>query len=186
MASLRNLLWGVPLIMLLTSPLWKPVLIDFLTPRYGFSPVYQEERDQGGFRMKGVQMTRSVNGQPEAILNADKVESGRWGENDYWFEQVDAVLFDKGQLQAHVMGGEGYYDDSRKILTLIEDVSVLVGDTYELRSEALRYLIPYKTVKTGMDIFFKSHDVVIKGTGMWYNFETGDYQVGGRVKFDMN
>ena len=130
-------------------------------------------------------MTRSIDGRPEAILKADKVESGRWDENDYWMEKVDALLFEKGEIQAHIMGGEGYYDVSQKILTLVENVSVVVGDQYELRSEALRYLIPYKTLKTGLEIFFRSQDIMIEGTGMWYNFQTGDYKVGGRVKFDM-
>ena len=32
----RNLLWLIPLVLLVTSPLWKPALTDFLTPRGGF------------------------------------------------------------------------------------------------------------------------------------------------------
>lgn len=185
MASLRNMLWGVPLILLLTSPLWRPGFIDFLTPRYGFSPVFEDDRAVGGFTMTGVTLTRSVNGHPEAILSAAKVKSGRWDQNDYWMEKIDALFFDKGEVQAHVMSGEGYYDVSQKILTLVEGASVMFGDKYELRTEALRYLLSYKTLKTGMDIFFRSQDIIIKGTGMWYNFDTGDYKVGGRVKFDM-
>ena len=135
--------------------------------------------------MTGVTMTRSVDGRPEAILSADTVKSGRWDENDYSLENIDALLFDQGKVQAHVFGGEGYYDVSEKILTLVEGASVLVGDKYELRTDALRYLLPYKTLKTGLDILFTSQDIIIEGTGMRYNFETGDYRIGGRVIVDI-
>jgi LPS export ABC transporter protein LptC len=178
------MLWGVPLFLLVSSPFWRPGLVDFLTPRYGFSPVSEDDRAAGGYSMSGVTMTRSVDGRPEAILSADTVKSGRWDGDDYYMEEIDALLFDEGEIKAHVISGEGYYDVNEKILTLVDNVSVMVGDTYELRTEALRYLLPYKTLKTGMDIFFKSQDIIIEGTGMRYNFETGDYRVGGRVKFD--
>lgn len=135
--------------------------------------------------MNGVTVTRSVYGVPEAILSADKLASGRWDEKDYWLEKVDALLFEKGELQAHVLSGEGYYDVSQKILTLVDDVSVLVLDEYELSTQALRYLMSYKIVKTGADILFKNQDMTVQGTGMRYNLATGDYRVGGRVVFDI-
>jgi len=135
--------------------------------------------------MTGVTVTRSENGAPESILSAEKVESGRWDENDYSMKQVDALLFDQGIVKAHVISSEGYYNVSQKILTLIDDVSVTVLDEYELTTQALRYLLPYKVVKTGADILFESRDTRIQGTGMRYNFATGDYRVGGRVHFDI-
>ncbi|MBC8317383.1 MAG: LPS export ABC transporter periplasmic protein LptC [Desulfobulbaceae bacterium] len=135
--------------------------------------------------MNGVTVTRSADGAPEAILSAERIKSGRWDENDYWFEAVDALLFEEGKLQAHVVSGEGYYDVSQEIVTLVEDVSVAVQNEYELSTQALRYLMPYKIMKTGADIIFKSQDITVQGTGMRYNFATGDYRVGGRVTFDL-
>lgn len=135
--------------------------------------------------MTGVTVTRSAKGSPESILSAEEVKSGRWDENDYSMKQLDALLFDQGKLKAHVISGEGYYDVSQKILTLIDDVSVTVQDEYELTTQALRYLLSYKIVKTGADILFESKDMRIQGTGMRYDFVTGDYRVGGRVRFDI-
>ena len=34
----RNLLWMLPLLLLVSSPLWVPPLSDFLTPRGGYNP----------------------------------------------------------------------------------------------------------------------------------------------------
>jgi LPS export ABC transporter protein LptC len=181
----RNFLWIFPLILFVTGPVWKPFVVAFLSPPKGFSPAQTIERATGGFSMTGVTVTRSAKGAPESILSAEKVESGRWDENDYSMEQVDALLFEQGKLKAHVISGEGYYDVSQKILTLIDDVSVTVQDEYELTTQALRYLLPYKIVKTGADILFESRNMRIQGTGMRYNFATGDYRVGGRVHFDI-
>ena len=185
MIASRNLLWVFPLILLVTGPAWKPFVVAFLSPPEGFSPAPATERTTGGFSMTGVTVTRSAKGAPEAIFSAEKVESGRWNENDYSMKQVDALLFDQGKLKAHVISGEGYYDVNQKILTLIDDVSITVQDEYELTTQALRYLLPYKIVKTGADILFESRDIKIQGTGMRYNFATGDYRVGGRVRFDI-
>ena len=135
--------------------------------------------------MSGVTVTRSKNGVHEAILSAQKVESGRWDKNDYSMKQIDALLFDEGRLKAHVIGGEGYYTVNQKVLTLVDDVSVSMQDNYELKTQALRYLIPFKIVKTGADILFEGRDAKVQGTGMRYNFATGDYRVGGRVRFDI-
>jgi LPS export ABC transporter protein LptC len=184
-AASRNFLWIFPLIFLVTGPAWKPFVVAFLLPPESFSPAQTTERTTGGFSMTGVTVTRSAKGAPESILSAEKVESGRWDENDYSMKQVDAQLFDQGKLRAHVISGEGYYDVSQKILTLIDDVSVTVQDEYELTTQALRYLLPYKIVKTGADILFESRDMRIQGKGMRYNLATGDYRVGGRVRFDI-
>ena len=181
----RNILWLAPLLLLVVSPIWLPSIVRFLAPPEHISSARSEESSTGGFSMTGVTVTRSVEGSPEAILSAARVESGRWDHNDYSMQDVDALFFEKGTLKAHVLGGEGYYDVTQRILTLVDDVSIVVDNKYELKTQALRYLLPYKTIKTAVEILFESPEMVIQGTGMQYNIATGDYRVGGRVQFDI-
>ncbi|MBU0910674.1 MAG: LPS export ABC transporter periplasmic protein LptC, partial [Proteobacteria bacterium] len=137
------------------------------------------------FVLTDVRLSRYENGQADLVLNAAKVQSGRRGMDSFMMQKVDALLFDKGKESAHITGGEGFYDGDKQILTLVDDASVVVKNSYDLRADVLRYLISYKTVKTAAEIFFKSRDFTVRGTGMSYNLENGAYRVGGRVVCDV-
>ena len=181
----RNLLWIVPLVLLVTSPVWKPALQEFLSPHGNLKVKTGSPLPDKSFELTEVQLSRYENGQADLVLKADRVQSGRGGTDSLLMSKVDALLFDKGRERAHITGGEGYFDGEKQILTLVEDAAVTTQDNYELRADALRYLITYKTVKTATDIFFKSEDVTVRGTGMSYNLASGAYRVGGRVVCDV-
>ncbi|MBU4263421.1 MAG: LPS export ABC transporter periplasmic protein LptC [Proteobacteria bacterium] len=181
----RNLLWIVPLALLLTSPAWKPGLEEFLSPLGNLKVKPGNSVPDKSFTLTDVQLSRYENGQVDLVLNAAKVRSGRRGMDSLLLSKVDALLFDKGRERAHITGGEGFYDADKRILTLVEDVVVIAKNRYELRADTLRYLIPYKTIKTAAQIFFKSKDITVRGTGMSYNLDSGAYRVGGRVVCDV-
>ena len=181
----RNLLWMVPLALLLTSPAWKPGVEEFLSPHGNLKVKPGNAVLDKSFALTDVQLNRYENGQMDLALNAAKLWSGRRGMDSLFLSKVDALLFDKGRERAHITGGEGFYDGDKQILTLVEDVVVIAKNRYELRADALRYLIPYKTIKTAVEIFFASEDITVRGTGMSYNLENGAYRVGGRVVSDV-
>lgn len=177
----RNLLWGIPLVLLLSSPLWKPALESFLSPHGHLKIKKGESVEDKSFDLTDIQLTRYENGQLDLVLNAGKVQSGQSGMDVLQLVDVNALLMAKGRERAHISGGEGFYDGEKRILTLVDDVKVIVENKYELQADALRYLIDYKTVKTATDIFFKSRDFSVRGSGMSYNLESGAYRVGGRL-----
>ena len=182
----RNLFWILPLVVIIASPFWKPVVEKFLAP-HGFHKASKgaSVRDTS-FVMTGVQMNRYENGETDMVLNAETVTSGRSDMDGYFFKTVDILLFDKkGQGNTQITGGEGHYDTGQEILTLVDDVAVFVRNEYELRADMLRYLIPYKTVKTAAEIYFKSNEATVRGTSMSYNLINGNYRVGGRVVCDL-
>lgn len=181
----RNLLWIIPLALLLTSPAWKPGVEEFLSPHGHLKVKTGEPVQDNSFILTDVQLSRYENGQADLELSAARVQSGRRGTDSFHLQNVDATLFAKGKERAHITGGEGFYDGDKQILTMVEDVAVVARNQYELRAEALRYMIPYKTVKTAAEIFFKSKDTTVRGTGMSYNMESGAYRVGGRVVCDV-
>lgn len=181
----RNLLWIVPLALLLTSPVWKPGVEEFLSPHGNLRVKTGNSVPDKSFVLTDVQLSRYENGQADMVLHAARVQSGSRGMDSLLLSKVDVLLFDKGRERAHITGGEGSYDGDKQILTMVEDVAVIVKNRYELRADALRYLIPYKTIKTAADIFFKSKDFTVRGTGMSYNLASGAYRVGGRVVSDV-
>lgn len=134
--------------------------------------------------MIGVRLVRSENGQKEMVLNAAEVDSGLGNMENFYFTGVDIELFDKGESRAHILGGEGHYDAGKQIMTLVDNVTVFAVGKYELRSDVLRYLMPYKTLKTAADVFFQTKGAVVQGGSMSYNLTTGRYRVGERVICD--
>jgi len=181
LAGSRNLLWGIPLVLLLASPLWKPALENFLSPHGHLRIKKGEAVEDKSFDLTDIRLSRYDNGQLDLVLNAAKVQSGQTGIDGLQLVDVDALLMEQGREKARISGGEGFYDGEKEILTLVDDVKVVVKNKYELQADALRYLIDYKMVKTATDIFFKSSDFSVHGRGMSYNLESGAYRVGGRL-----
>ena len=181
----RNILWMIPVLLLVTSFLWKPALVKFLSPHGHLKAQPGAAVQDKSFTLTDVRLSRYENGQPVLALNAARVHSGRQGINSFMLEKVDAVLFDEGKEKAHIAGGEGAYEGEWGILTLVDDVVVAIKNQYELRSDALRYLTRNKTLKTAADVLFQSSKFTVRGTGMSYNLDTGAYRVGGRVICDV-
>lgn len=181
----RNFLWLVPLLLLIASPLWKPVVVRFLSPHGHQSTEKMSGQADARFTMTGVRLVRSENGRKEMVLNTALVDSGSGNMENFYFTGVTIELFDKGERGAHIIGGEGHYDARKQIMTLVDNVTVYAADKYELHADVLRYLMSYKTLKTAADVFFKTEGVVVQGGSMSYNLETGRYRVGGRVVCDL-
>ena len=92
----RNLLWIVPLALLLTFPLWKPFAADFLSPERKDSPLpvptLTNSRILTSTEMDGVHFEQSKNGVKEWFLTASRLYSI---ENDsaMTLEDVSARFF---------------------------------------------------------------------------------------------
>ncbi len=177
----------LPLFLLLTSPVWKGQFARFLIPRddLNMNAAPAAEALDRSISLNGVQLSRYDSGQREMLLTVDRVKSERSGMDLLYLEALDLLLFEQGQEKAHIVAGEGLFDTAHNIITFVEDVAVETTDKLELRTDALRYLISYKTLKTASDIFFNSRRTTVRGTGMMYRLESGEYRVGGRVVGDM-
>ncbi len=180
----KNFLWLIPLLLLVTSPLWKPVAVRFLSPHGHHSVKISRVQTDSSFKMTGMQLVRSDDGQKDLELHAATVNSGKEGMDNFYLSSVDLRLYDKGKNKAHVLGGEGHYDAKKQIITVIDNVTVYARGEYELRSDVLRYLMPYKTIKTAAAVFFQTKDTSVRGDSMSYNLSTGRYRVGGGVICD--
>ena len=132
----RNFLWLVPLGALLTLPLWKPLVADFLNPvRHATvpsTPSMTNKLTLNSSAMTGVQFEQSQNGSKQWLINASRLSSS---ENDanLQFQEVQALLFnnDKRQEKTSISSQRASYNSTSKQLTLTGKVIVQNGAGYE-------------------------------------------------------
>jgi len=135
--------------------------------------------------MKDALLTRFADGRKELVLGAEHVRSENM-EGDLHMETVDATFFDdNNQVEARIRGEKGLYEQEKEILTLENQVSVLLKNGWTMKSETLRYLLKEQKVETEAAVLISSDNIQVHGTGMKYDLASGAFQVGGRVVCDV-
>ena len=184
MTRRRNLLILLPLLLLVSAPLWRDGVANFLKPRGEF-----DLKGKSGlvttrlFTMKEVRLSQSTKGIKEWDIKAAKVYS-EGADSDIRMDVVDAVFYDKEKPSANISSAEATYDEKKQILTLMDDVHLVTRDGYELRTEVLLYLAEFQKVKTAAKVRLSGEDVDIRGNSLFYDLKTGAFRVGGRVFCD--
>ena len=184
MTRRRNLLILLPLLLLVSAPLWRDGVTNFLNPRGEF-----DLKDKSGsvptrlFTMEEVFMSQSTKGIKEWDIKAAKVYS-EGSDSDIRLDVVDAVFYDKEKPDANISSAEAVYDEKKQILTLMDNVHLVTRDGYELRTEVLCYLAEFQKVKTAAKVRLSGEDIDIRGKSLFYDLKTGAFRVGGRVYCD--
>jgi LPS export ABC transporter protein LptC len=166
----------------LASPLWWPVVADFLRPRGGFAdnqtpPVVQYQQ----FAMEGVLFTRSTGGRQDVQITATRLTTTE-RENELYLEEVDALLYGDSGSPFHVTSGVGLYDTDHLTLTLEKQVRVQLANDYELHTDLLLYNEKAGRVVSETPVRLEGPDLEVHGQGMTYDLATGSYTVAGRLR----
>jgi LPS export ABC transporter protein LptC len=181
----RNFIWLLPLLAILSGPLWWPGAGDLLKPRGDFdSPVSPQTNQSKSFVMNQVLLTQHRDGRDEFILKAAKVNSGIHADV-FELEKIEAQLLAADGRATLITGGEAFYHTGRQIITVIDNVLVQTPDGQEMKTEALRYLTKYRKIKTAEDVWITDAKVEVAGGNMFYDLVAGDFRVGGGVKVDL-
>lgn len=171
----------LPLVVLLSGPIWFPWTVDFLKPRGEFDTFGAEAREKvKPFAMEDVFFIQSRGGTEETRLKARRVSSYDSNES-LELEEVEAIVFDKDKRPIHIFGGQGVYDVQNQVLTLEKDVLVTTRDGYELRSPELRFQTKDKKVKTSEQVRMTGKNMKINGKGLSYDIASGAFRIGGRL-----
>jgi len=178
----RNTVWLVPLILILTFPLWRIPVGSFLTPRGNpdHTPKNQNKSSRD-FNMNSVKILQNQRGKKTALIRAS---SARTGENPdlLTLETVDADIFDKNGNITHIVSRTGKYNIKTKNLTLIDDVVVnKIHDKQFLYTDLLYYDSNKRTVKCPGHTKLVGENVTIDGGSLDYSMNTSRYDIGGRV-----
>ena len=183
----RNLLWIVPLIGLLTFPLWQPVAAKLLRPPPGVEKkadtMLSAPRMTRTAEMLEVDFIQSKDGNKEWQIKAGRMYS-QDGEKDVTLEDIEAVFFsDPGNdaVQTKISSRRARYDADKQLLNLQDQVVINDDRGYEIQTESLQYLGKDKKIKTGSKVHITGTNIAVSGESLMYDVESGNYRIEGNV-----
>ncbi|MGB3210800.1 MAG: LPS export ABC transporter periplasmic protein LptC [Desulforhopalus sp.] len=183
----RNTIWLIPLLLIVTFPLWSIPVGNFLTPRGGFDPVLKNEKtDTHNFNMDTVKILQNQEGRKTAVIRAQKARTGE-DPNLIIMEMVDADLYDKDGYLTKINAKTGKYSMTTKILTLANDVVVnKTRDKQFLYTDLLLYDSERQIVRCPGRTRLEGESVEIKGGSLVYNINNQTYVIDKRVNVIIN
>ena len=183
MLKSRNLLWIIPIILLLCFPLWKVPIASFLEPRGGYDPNFgKQDRNVHNFIMDKVLIIQDQSGHKTAIVKADKAYTTDT-PNEFQLDRVDAELFNEDNDKVNVTAEEGVYNTDTKKLTLKRRVHVVrESENQNLYTELLYYHDDTRTIESPSATRLVGENIEIAGGNLTYDIATNQYALGNRVK----
>lgn len=178
----RNLIWLIPLGLIVTFPLWRLPLASFLEPRGGFDPDFAKREERvHNFTMEQVVILQNQNGIKTAEIRAAEAQTSDV-PHEFILADVDADLFDEQGNRINVIARTGVYNDVSRQLTLRDDVRIdQVAENQQLYSEELFYFDHDRTIKSPGRTRLVGEQVEIIGASLDYDIRTRHYLIGGRV-----
>jgi LPS export ABC transporter protein LptC len=183
----RNSIWILPLLTILTGPLWWGSAGEFLKPRGGYASIQadQSRTRAHDFVMDRVVLTSNRDGVDEFTLMAARVRSDIH-EEQLKLDDIEARVTGADGRSTVLTGGEAIYDTNRHIVTVLDNVRVRTPDGQLMKTEALRYLTRYRKVKTAEDVWLGDERIRASGGNLLYDLSDGSFRIGGRVKVDFH
>lgn len=179
----RNLLWLIPLLLLVTSPIWKPALTAFLQPRGVYDPlvVRPPTEQQQSFVMDAITITMSSLGRVEWVVNARQAFTVK-SDKEIGMIDVDALYTDEGKEQTRITSERGVYNVDKSHLVLIDNVVVdKSASQQQMFTDLLHYYNDKKIVMTPGKVEIKGSNFVIRAGRMEYDLVGKVYDFSNRV-----
>jgi LPS export ABC transporter protein LptC len=173
----HRLAWQLPLLILLTLPLWHGAMTRFLTLEQ--SPTTAPLRQDSSFMLEEFVFSE-VNHHGDALALKAKRMNSRDQASGFNLEGIDARRL--GTEPLHITGNSASFDPERQILTILDTVVVETAKLV-VKTEAMRYLVKYETLKSAAEIELHGEGMDLSGTSFMYNLNTGALRVGQRVRF---
>ncbi len=178
----RNLLWLIPLIMLLLFPVWRIPVAAFLAPRGGYDPALAQNRpDAHDFTMNTVHITQSHNGQTTLVVSSQQAMTGA-SVDEFKMDDIHATIFDDRGKPTLITAQHGIFNKNSSELSLIDSVVIKKpADKYEIYTELLHYNDKSKMAHCPGATRLVGETVSIKGGSLEYDTVSKRYDIGGRV-----
>lgn len=183
MTGVRNLLWAIPLGLLLAWPGYGPPLSRFLAPRGDFAAAPALAVEAGKrFVMEEVLFVQEMNGQPDWRIKTKRLATGAT-DDQLEMDTVRATLYRNHQENMLIGASAGLYDTKKEVLALRDNVDITTADGYVIRTAFLEYFEADRKIATRSPIRVTGKDLDIHGNGLDYDLKNGAYVLGGRVRF---
>lgn len=179
----RNKVWLIPLILIITYPLWSIPVGSFLAPpkRVDTQPKTEQVTKNPSFTMETVKIVQSQKGERTALIRAKSARLEKRTDT-FILEMVDADIFDKDGNITHIVSKTGAYNNGTQILTLIDDVVVnKTHDQQFLYTDLLHYNSNKRTVNCPGKTRLVGKNVTVNGGSLDYDVATARYDIGKRV-----
>jgi len=182
MLHTRNLLWLIPLLLLVTFPAWRLPLASFLEPRGGYDPDFgKRDKNVHNFIMEKVMIIQDQQPNKTAEVRAEMAYTTDV-PNEFELTTVDADLFGKDGEKVKINAKKGLYNTETRKLTLQQEVHISRGvENQHLFTELLYYNDHNQTIHSPVDTRLIGDNIEINGSSLDYDVATNQYEVGGRV-----
>lgn len=182
MITRRNLIWLLPLFIIITFPIWKIPVGSFLSPRGGYDPkFFKKTMNERNFSMVKVNILQSENGEKTADIRAAKALSSK-RPHAYILRRVNADVIGEDGKTTNIVAKRGFYDSFNRHLKLVRKVVVTnKEDNFTLKTDLLYYFDTERKVHCPGITHFKGEGIRIRGGSFDYDILRGFYDVGGRV-----
>lgn len=185
MRGRRNLLWSIPLLLLLGWPIYGGAVRSFLTPpgagpeaAIGKAKPVKSEGQR--FVMDEVRFLQALNGVREWRIDSRRMSSGK-SESELLLDGVKALLFRNERQHMNITSNQGHYDTDREILTLSEAVRVVTADGYLITSSSLQYHEKPGKVTSHSGVEVTGKNLKVRSNNLDYNLKDGSYVLTGKV-----
>jgi hypothetical protein len=104
MFKVKNLFWFIPLLILLTYPLWQPYVADFLRPADDINVSVEGAGTDRYLTMKGVAFSQCKS-MPVPCIRRKRKRTCGWRVSGPYFSMIRPVMESRGRLQ--IFGAAG-------------------------------------------------------------------------------
>ncbi|HIJ90879.1 MAG: LPS export ABC transporter periplasmic protein LptC [Desulfobulbaceae bacterium] len=188
MTGFRNILWVLPVALLLSWPIWGGAITRLLAPRGDLAAKLaappQTTTTGAGFSMEGILFSQLKNGVRDWQIQAKRLYAGK-DQDIMQLETVEAQVFKNDQRRFVITGQEGEYNNKKKNLILRNRVNVQAEKGFLVQSDSISYDDQTHRITTKMPVRISDKDIDIRGNGMDYDMRNDSYDIRGRVKVDI-
>jgi len=186
MFKVKNLFWFIPLLALVTFPLWQPHVNDFLRPTAPTESPRVAVGPDKSMTIAGLTFFLFNKDRREWRIKASTMYSDD-GEKDLRLENVEADFFGekaKGEESAptaNIRSDKARYEKERQLLTLRDNVVVTTTSGYEMRTDVLYYREDLHQLHATAGVTIVGQGLLLTGREMTYDPERQYLQVDGQV-----
>lgn len=178
----RNFIWLIPLVLMITFPIWRIPIGNFLTPRGGYDKEYGNiDREAHNFIMDDVIILESTDGRITSKIRSATAKTSDI-PNEYLLTEVNSDIFNKDGDITNIISRKGRFNTETELLTLTENVIVHKIETNQrLYTDLLYYNDKQQTVHCPGKTKIKGDTFEVNGSSLDYDVEKGHWEIGGRV-----
>lgn len=177
----RDLHWMIPLLLIVTAPLWLGPIKAFLRPPSGGLPTGSESQVvQQTFTMVAPDIFHNRDGKRQLRVKAAEARTGV-DENELLLDMVFAKFYDADNQETIITSEKARYVMNREVLDLKTNVIIRPPGGHEITTDFLTYDQKKNFITSSEPVHISSKDISVRGNRMTYDINAGKLVLTGKV-----